>query len=53
MFLAMIQAMQDMRQILTPEQRAKVKQMVMCWFKKRGMSGMGREEGEEGEMQEE
>lgn len=35
--MAMIQAMHDMRQILTPEQRHKVKEMVMSWFKKGGM----------------
>ena len=51
MFMAMLQAMQDMRNILTPEQRAKVKEMIMCWMKKGGM-GEG-EEGESGEMSEE
>ena len=50
-FMAMIQAMHDMRQILTPEQRGKVKEMVMSWFKKGGMPGM--EEGHEAEAEEE
>jgi Spy/CpxP family protein refolding chaperone len=56
MFMAMIQSMHDMRQILTPDQRKKVKEMVMSWCKKGPMPGMGMEEGEEtepGEMQEE
>lgn len=55
-FMAMIQAMHDMRQILSPEQQQKVKEMVMGWFKKGGMAGMGMEEGQEaesGEMPEE
>jgi Spy/CpxP family protein refolding chaperone len=56
MFMAMIQGMHDMRQILTSDQQKKVKEMVMSWFKKGGMPGMGMEEGEEaeaGEMSEE
>lgn len=56
MSMAMIQAMQDMRHLLTPEQRKKVKEMVMYWFKKGGMRGMGMEEGQEdesGDMSEE
>ena len=50
--MAMIQAMQDMREILTPEQRRKIKEMVMSWFKKGGMRGIGMEEGGEGEGEE-
>jgi Spy/CpxP family protein refolding chaperone len=56
MFMALIQGMHDMRQILTPDQRNKVKEMVMSWFKKGVMPGMGMEEGQEaepGEMPEE
>jgi Spy/CpxP family protein refolding chaperone len=56
MFLAMIQGMNDMRHILTPDQRKMVKEMVMSWFKKGGMPGMEMEEGQEsesGEMSEE
>lgn len=49
MFMAMLQAMHDMRHTLTPEQRKKVKEMVMSWFKKGAMPGMGAQEGEEGE----
>jgi Spy/CpxP family protein refolding chaperone len=49
MFIAMVHAMHDMRQILTPDQRKKVKEMVMAWFKKGGMPAMGAEEGSEGE----
>ncbi|MCE5314600.1 MAG: Spy/CpxP family protein refolding chaperone [Armatimonadota bacterium] len=37
MFIAMVQAMNDMRQILSPDQRKKVKKMVMSWFKKGGI----------------
>ena len=51
-WLAMVQAMHEMRQILRPEQQQKVKEMVMGWFKKGGMAGMGAEEGEEGEPSE-
>lgn len=50
MLMAMIQTMNDMRQILTPEQHKKIKAMMMSWFKKDGMSGM--EEGEEDESEE-
>jgi Spy/CpxP family protein refolding chaperone len=55
MFIAMIQAMHDMRQALTPAQRKKIKEMVMSWFKKGGMPFMGMEESQEesGEMPEE
>ena len=49
MFMAMIEAMHDLREILTPDQRGKVKEMVMSWFKKGGMPGMGTEEGQEAE----
>ncbi len=51
MFMAMVQAMHDIKHILTPEQRKKVKAMIMNWFKKGGMSGMGREECQEGESE--
>jgi Spy/CpxP family protein refolding chaperone len=53
--MAMIQAMHDMRAILTPDQCKKVKKMFMSWFKKGGMPGAGMEEGEEesGEASEE
>jgi Spy/CpxP family protein refolding chaperone len=50
-FMAMIQAMQDMRNTLTPAQRKKIKEMIMSWFKKGKMFGMGMEE--EGEEEEE
>lgn len=46
--VAMVQAMHEMRQILTPEQCDKVREMVMSWFKGH-MPGMGMEEGPEGE----
>ena len=49
MCLAMVRAMQEMRQILNPGQRKKVKEMIMSWFKKGGMPGMGMEEGQEAE----
>ncbi|MEN6372602.1 MAG: Spy/CpxP family protein refolding chaperone [Armatimonadota bacterium] len=51
-YIAMIQAMQDMRNILTPEQRMKVKEMIMGWFKKGGMSESEGEEEEEDEEEE-
>ena len=54
--MAMIQAMHDMRQILSPDQLKKIKEMVMGWFKKGGMAGFGGEEEQEaesGEMPEE
>ncbi len=52
--LAMVQAMNDMRHAFTPQQRKKIKQMVMCWLKKgkgagMGMEGEGPEPGEESE----
>lgn len=53
MFLAMVQGMHEMRGILTADQRRKVREMVMDWFKKGMMGGMEGEEGEEGEMPEE
>jgi len=40
MLMAKIKAMQEMRKILTPDQRKKVKEMVKCWFKK-GMPDSG------------
>ncbi len=49
MCLAMVRAMQEIRQILNPGQRKKVKEMIMSWFKKGGMPGMGMEEGQEAE----
>lgn len=51
----MIKAMNEMRQTLRPEQRQKIKEMVMGWFKKGGMSGFGggEEEEQEGETEEE
>lgn len=55
-FVAMIQAMNDMRGILSHEQRMKVKEMIMGWMKKGGECSMGMEEeqeGESGEMEEE
>lgn len=51
--IAMIQAMHDMKEILTPQQREKIKAMVMHWFKKMHGMGMGMEEGGEGEPEEE
>lgn len=49
--IVMIQAIHDMREILTPEQRKKVKEMVIHWFKK--THGMEMEEAEEGDTEEE
>jgi Spy/CpxP family protein refolding chaperone len=49
MFLAIIHAIHDMRQIATPEQRAKIKAMMMGWMQKGGMAGFGGEEEQEGE----
>ena len=51
----MLQAMKDMRNILTPDQRMKIREMVMSWFKEGKMAGMEMEEEEEesGEMSEE
>lgn len=51
-YIAMIQAMQDMRNILTPEQHLKVKEMIMGWFKKGGMSDSEDEEEEYEEEEE-
>ena len=45
-YVAMVQAINDLRHILNHEQRMKVKEMVMSWFKKGGMPGMEAEEGE-------
>ncbi|MCE5199979.1 MAG: periplasmic heavy metal sensor [Armatimonadota bacterium] len=56
MFMAMIQAMHDMRQTLSPGQLKKIKEMIMQWSKKGEMPGMEMEEGQEaesGEMSEE
>lgn len=52
-FVAMIQAMNEMRHILTAEQREKIKEMVMGWFKKGGMAGFEGEEEHEGGEEEE
>lgn len=55
MFMTILQAMQDMRNTLSPDQRKKVKEMVMSWFKKGGMPYVEMEEGQEeesGEMPE-
>lgn len=53
-FLAMVQAMNDLRHIVTPEQRKKIKHMIMEWIKKGGMPPMEMEEDQEGgEEQEE
>lgn len=52
MMMAMIQMMHDMKQTLTPEQRKKIKEMMMSWFKKDGMSGMEEEDEDEGEEEE-
>lgn len=49
LFVAMVQGMHDMRSILTPDQRKKVKQMIMAWMKTGGMPGMEMQEGEEEE----
>lgn len=48
-WLTMIKAMHDMHQILRPEQREKVREMVLGWFKEGAMAGMGGEEEEEEE----
>jgi Spy/CpxP family protein refolding chaperone len=52
-----IRAMQDMRNVLTPDQREGLKTMMMSWWKKGGMAGMGdeptEEEDEESEAEEE
>lgn len=53
MFVAMVQAMNEMRHILTPEQRKKVRDMVMGWMRKGGMAGMEEGEEESGEEEEE
>ena len=52
--IAWIQAMQDMKNVLAPEQRQELKSMMMSWMKKGGMSGesMEMEEGEEEEESE-
>lgn len=47
MFVAMIQSMQDMRKILTADQHKKVREMIMSWFRKGGMSGSEMEEEEQ------
>ncbi len=52
MKLAMIQAIQDMRNTLTPEQHDKMMAMMMGWMKKGGMYGMGEMGGEEMEEEE-
>lgn len=52
MMAAMVQSMQEMRQILTPDQRKRVKDMVMSWMKKDGMHGMEMEGEEEDESEE-
>jgi Spy/CpxP family protein refolding chaperone len=48
MKLAMIQAIQDMKGTLTPEQRDKLKEMMMSWMKG-GEESMEMEEDEESE----
>lgn len=53
MFLTMVRAMNDMRQMMTPEQHMRIKRMIMGWFKKGGMAGMEMEEEEEGGESEE
>lgn len=53
--IAWIQAMNDMKNVLTPEQRQKMKEMMMGWIRKGGMGGepMEMEEDEESEEEEE
>lgn len=51
--LAMIKAMHEMRQTLSEEQRHKIKEMVMGWFKKGGMASFEGGEEQEGESEEE
>jgi Spy/CpxP family protein refolding chaperone len=52
--LTMIQMMNDMKNVLTPEQRQEMMKMSMHWMKKGGMGGgMGEEGGEEMEEEEE
>jgi len=51
--LAIVHAMHDMRQIVTPEQREKIKEMVMGWMRKGGMAGFGGDEEQESEGGEE
>lgn len=53
MKIAMIRTMQDMKNTLTPDQRNKMKSMMMSWRKKGGWSGMGEESMEEEEGEEE
>ncbi len=50
LFLGMIQAMNHMRHIPSPEQRKKIREMLMSWLKK---GGMGMEESEPCEEHEE
>jgi len=50
---AMIKAMHEMRQIFSDEQRMRIKEMVMGWFKKGGGAAFGGEEEQEGEGEEE
>ena len=51
--IAWIQAMNDMKNVLTPEQRQEMKEMMMGWWKKGGMGGEPTEMEEEEEESEE
>lgn len=53
MKLAWIQAMQDAKGMLTPDQREKAKEMMMSWCMKGGMGGEEGPEEEEEEPEEE
>ncbi|HUV05173.1 MAG TPA: periplasmic heavy metal sensor [Armatimonadota bacterium] len=53
MHLAWIQAMQDMRNALTPDQRKQIKSMIMSFWKKGGIAGAGEMPGEPMETEEE
>ena len=53
MHIAWIRAMQDMRNTLTPEQRDRVKSMIMSFWKEGGAAGMGETAGEEAMGEEE
>lgn len=51
--MAMVQALQDMKDVFTPEQRRKIKEMMMHWSGKGEEEEEGEEEGEEEEEEEE
>ncbi|MHB0912620.1 MAG: Spy/CpxP family protein refolding chaperone [Armatimonadota bacterium] len=52
-YIGWVRAMQEMRNVLTPDQRDSVKSMIRSFWKEGGMSGEGMEEEETGEASEE